>query len=56
MVLAANIVSKWSVCSDFSAKNYRKYLKILFMVFSLCDTVFTGEAPGTKQTHRRETP
>ena len=44
MVLAANIVSKWRVCSDFCAKNLPKYLKILFMVLELCDTVFTGEA------------
>lgn len=45
MVLAANIVSKWRVCSDFCAKNLPKYLKILFMVLELCDTVFTGKAP-----------
>lgn len=40
----------------FYAKNPQKRLKVLFMVSELCDTVFTGKAPGTKQTHRRETP
>ena len=40
----------------FYAKNHRKHLKVLFIVSLLCDTVFTGKAPGTKQTHRRETP
>ena len=44
------------VSSDFCAKSLQKRLKVLFMVSVLCDTVFTGEAPGTKQTHRRETP
>ena len=40
----------------FTQKNRRKDLKVLFMVSELCDTVFTGEVPGTKQTYRRETP
>ena len=40
----------------FYAKNPQKRLKVLFMVSELCDTVFTGEVPGTKQTYRRETP
>ena len=40
----------------FTQKNHRKDLKVLFMVSELCDTVFTGEAPGTKRKHRRETP
>ena len=42
--------------SDFYAKTHRKHLKVLFIVSELCDTMFTVEAPGTKQTHRRETP
>ena len=40
----------------FCVKSLRKRLKVLFMVFLLCDTVFTGEVPGTKKTHRRKTP
>ncbi len=40
----------------FYAKTHRKHLKVLFIVSLLCDTVFTGEVPGIKQTHRRETP
>ena len=40
----------------FYAKSSQKPLKVLFMVSELCDTVFTGEAPGTKRKHRRETP
>ena len=32
----------------FYAKNYRKDLKVLFMVSELCDTVFTGKSPGNK--------
>ena len=40
----------------FCVKSLRKRLKVLFMVSKLCDTVFTGEVPGIKQTHRRETP
>ena len=42
--------------SDFCAKSLQKHLKVLFIVSLLCDTVFTGEIPGIKQTHRRETP
>ena len=44
------------VYTVFYAKSPQKCLKVLFMVSELCDTVFTGEVPGTKQTHRRETP
>ena len=44
------------VSSDFCAKSLQKHLKVLFIVSLLCDTVFTGEVPGIKQTHRRETP
>ena len=40
----------------FYEKSPQKPLKVLFMVSELCDTVFAGEVPGTKQTYRRETP
>ena len=40
----------------FAQKVCKKHLKVLFIVSLLCDTVFTGEVPGIKQTHRRETP
>ena len=40
----------------FCVKSLQKHLKVLFIVSLLCDTVFTGEVPGIKQTHRREIP